>query len=364
MKFAVIEYSSKTKSIWRHTAERPNYVCDPIHEIDPTSFGCYVSALEGEHIPLTSLIVGKNVNPIVGIFRKIKKRLSGNWPLDYDISYLKSFDVLLVVYQLSDGHEMLRFIKKLRTEHPSCKVLGVPTQPYGILREAWDAKPESITEIKQFMDQCDVFLTIVKRTLPIWKKMSSVNIQYVPQPYPVEYACEKYRPRDKKSNILFVAGVTGRDSIAKGQLVAVQLQKLFPTYRIQMAAVPGMELDVKNLQGSSYDIIPFQPWQEHLSMLSRVALIINTDYTQTRGRVQADSAAVGTPSIGANSDAQDDLFPKLHAERETTVEQLVLQGKQLLNDSSYYNEIMQTAIKRLKEYDYKHSKKRIEDLVL
>jgi hypothetical protein len=363
MKFAVIEYSSKTKKIWRHTNERPNYLCDPIHEIDPTSFGCYVSALEGEHIPLTSLIVGSEVNSVTRTYRKVQKRLTGNWPIDYDISYLKSFDVLLVVYQISDGHEMVRFLKKLREEHPSCVVLGVPTQPYGILREHWNANTESVREIKAFMNQCDVFITIVKRTLPLWEKMTSTPVQYIPQPYPVDYASLKFRPRDKKSNIIFVAGVTGRDEITKGQIVAAKLQKLFPLYRIQMAEVPGMELDMKNLEGTTYDIIPFQPWQEHLSMLSRVALVVNTDYTQTRGRVQTDCGAVGTPSIGANSDAQDDLFSKLRAERETTIDQLVMQGKQLLVDTSYYNEIVDTAKERLAQYSYARSKERMESLV-
>lgn len=362
MKFAVIEYSSKTKKIWRHTPERPNYLCDPIHEIDPTSFGCYVSALEGEHIPLTSLIVGPTVNPLVRIYRKIQKRLTGNWPLTYDLSYLKGFDVLLVVYQISDGHEMVTFLKKLRKEHPACIILGVPTQPYGILKEHWDKEKDSRKEIQAFMNQCDVFITIVERTLPIWQKMTSVPVRYVPQPYPAQYAFQKFRTRDKKSNIIFVAGVTGRDEITKGQLVAAKLQKLFPTYRIQMAEVPGMELDMKNLEGSTYDVIPFQPWQEHLTMLSRVALVVNTDYTQTRGRVQTDCAAVGTPSIGANSDGQDDLFPKLRAERETTIDQLVLQGKQLLSDVSYYNEVVATAKERLTQYDYDASKKRIEML--
>lgn len=363
MRFAVVEYSSKTKRVWRHTPERPNYLCDPTHEIDPTSFACYVSALEGEHIPLTSLIVGSNVNPLVRIYRKVMKRLTGDWPIEYDISYLKGFDVLLVVYQISDGHEMVRFVKKIREEHPTCVLLGVPTQPYGILRDYWDKASENIREIQSFMNACHVFITIVERTLPLWTKLTSTPVRYLAQPYPVEYASTRFRSREKKSNIIFVAGVTGRDEISKGQLVAVQLQKLFPSYRIQMAEVPGMEIDVTNLQGSTYDIIAFQPWQEHLSMLSRVMLVINTDYTQTRGRVQTDCAAVGVPSIGANSDAQDDLFPKLRAERETTIDQLVLQGKQLLSDASYYNEIVNTAKERLLQYNYTRSKERLEALV-
>ena len=363
MKFAVIEYSSKTKQIWRHTHERPNYLCDPIKEIDPTSFGCYVSALEGEHIPLTALISGEFVHPITSFVRRVEKRLSGSWTTDYNISYLKQFDALLVVYQLQDGHELVAFLDKLKKDHPKCVVIGVPTQPYGILQDYWKENPNGKKEIQEFMKRCDTFLTIVKRTLPIWKKMTSAEVLYMPQPYPVDYASLMFKPRERKSNIIFVAGVTGRDEITKGQIVAKKLQKIFPHYRIQMAEIPGMELDVTNLKGSTYDIIPFQPWQEHLAMLSKVALVVNTDYTQTRGRVQVDCAAVGTVSIGANSDAQDDLFPKLLSERETTVDQLVLQGKQLLSDSSYYGEIVRTAKDRLEQYSYLNSKNRMEALI-
>lgn len=362
MKFAVVEYSSKTKKIWRHTAERPNYLCDPIHEIDPTSFGCYVSAFEGEHIPLISLITGKDVLAPVRFYRKIMKRLTGVWPT-YDISYLGQFDALLVVYQISDGHEMVALAQRLRTEYPSQVIIGVPTQPYGILREYWDTHAHAISEMRNFMRSCHAFVTIVKSTLRKWERISRVPVVYMPQPYPAAFASKIFRERNQKSNIIFVAGVTGRNNIIKGQLVAAQLQKKFPAYRIQMAKVPDMQLDTKNLEDTTYDIIPFQPWQEHLAMLSRVALVINTDYTQTRGRVQADCAAVGTVSIGANSDAQEDLFPKLTADSNTSIEQLVRQGEQLLSDTSYYAEIARTAQQRLSQYDYGPSKQRMEELV-
>lgn len=363
MKFAVVEYSSKTRKIWRHTPQRPNYLCDPTYEIDPTSFGCYVSAFEGEHIPLVSLIIGDGINPIRRIYRKLIKRIFGHWPEGYDISYLKQFDALLVVYQISDGHEIVSLIKRLRQECPSQIILGVPTQPYGILRTYWDSTPGAMQEIQDFIHFCHVFLTIVKRTIPKWERIARTQVTYMPQPYPAKFAISNFKPRNKKSNIIFIAGVTQRDNITKGQIVAVELQKKFPQYQIQMTEVPGMELDVKNLSRATYDIIPFQPWQEHLAILSRAVLVINTDYTETRGRVQADCAAVGTPSIGANSDAQDDLFPKLPADRNTSIEQLVLQGQQLLTDESYYNEVTRTANERLAQYDYEPSKKRMEELI-
>ena len=134
MKFAVVEYSSKTGTIWKHTSNRPNYLCDPVREIDPTSFGCYVSALAGEHIPLTSCIIGKDIPLPIRIYRKIIKRITGNWPSEYSLDYFRQFDALLVVYQISDGHELVRFLKRIKKIHPNCVLLGVPTQPYGILK--------------------------------------------------------------------------------------------------------------------------------------------------------------------------------------------------------------------------------------
>ena len=356
MNFAVVEYSSKTKQIWRHSDARPNYVCDPIKEIDPTSFGCYVSALKGEHIPLTYFMPG--------IYRKVIKRLTGSWPSSYDMSYFEKFDTLLVVYQLSDGHEMVNFLKKLRATYPNINILGVPTQPYGILKDVWDTDPDKKQEIINFIQECDIFLTIVESTKDAWQEIAgNVPVVYLPQPYPVEFASEKFKIRNNKRNIIYVAGVTDRKNIILGEVVAKKLQEKFPHYRIQMSAVEDMELNVSELQGAQYDIIPFTPWQEHLEMLSKAMLVINTDYTFTRGRVQVDCAAVGTPSIGANSDGQDDLFPKLPATDATALEQLVLQGTQLLQDDSYYSEVVRTAQERLKKYNYEESKKRLEELV-
>jgi hypothetical protein len=364
MKFAVIEYSSKTKAIWRHTESRPNFLCDPVKEIDPTSFGCYVSALEGEHVPLTYLISGDEVGFITRVYRKIIKRLTGNWPVNYNIEYLQKFDALLVVYQLSDGHEMVAFLKKLRAKFPSISILGVPTQPYGILEDVWEKEPEKKEEMQAFINQCDVFLTIVKSTLPAWQALSSVEVTYLPQPYPVEFALQEYKERKQKRNIIYVAGVTDRKRIVEGEIVAKKLQEMFPQYRIQMSSIPDMQLDTSELLGTSFDVIEFTPWREHLLMLSRAMLVINTDYTYTRGRVQVDCAAVGTPSIGANSDGQDDLFPKLSATDTTSIDQLVLQGSQILQDTTYYNEVMRTAKERLQKYNYAESRKRIEELVL
>ncbi|MBI1833814.1 MAG: hypothetical protein HYR90_03220 [Candidatus Andersenbacteria bacterium] len=360
MKFAVLEYTSKTGAVWRHTPERPNYLSDPQKELDPTSFGCYVSALEGEHIPLTFLI-----KPT--ILKRVYKKLTGSWPA-YDISYLKQFDTLMIVHQISNGHEITALTKRIKKEIPSIKILGVPTQPYGILKDYWTENLDWLKDFKGFIKACDIFVTIVKSTEKDWRALvpdHAQQVRYIPQPYPVEYAAQFFKPFREKKKIIFVAGLTNRDNITKGVEVAAQIQKQFPEYVIHIATLgePGSEPDVSALQHSVFEVIRFEPWRQHLEYLTQTSLVVNTDYTQTRGRVQVDCAAIGTPSIGANSDGQMDLFPALPASREQSVADLVAQGSRLLQDEVLYASVVDTARQRLQQYNYQRSAERIQQLV-
>lgn len=358
MKFAVIEYTSKTGEIWKHTDERPNYLCDPIKELDPTSFGCYVSALKGEHIPLMHL-----VHPTFAA--KLTRKLIGRWP-NYDISYLAQFDVLMVVHQMSNGHEITRLVQRIKKEYPRIKILGVPTQPYGLLKEYWEDHPLWLENFREFSESCDVFMTIVKSTTSYWKKMfPKSNVQYVPQPYPVQYASRFFRPRSAKKSIIFVAGVPGRDNIPKGLRVANKIQQELPDYTIHLAKLPDEErgFPTRDLKDTKYEILPFQPWREHLEYLSEVALVVNTDYTFTRGRVQMDAAVVGTPSIGANSDSQADLFPAFLGYPDQPEEGIARQGITLLTDESVYVETVNLAKEALAPYEYEPTAQRIVTLV-
>lgn len=356
MKFAVIEYSSKSGQIWRHRPVRPNYLCDPITEIDPTSFGCYVSALAGEHIPLTALIKPN-------IYKKIIKRLSGSWPTSYDLSYLKKFEVVMIVHQISDGHEITRLVQRIRKELPELIILGVPTQPFGIMQDYWKDHPQYLKDLTNFMDGCHVFLTISASTLNQWRQLTNTAVEYLPQPYPVEFATRAWQPRLAKKQIILVAGITDRNNIKKGQLVAKAVQAQLPDYLIHVTKIDDTPLDVTNLNGARYQAAPFEPWQQHLKYLSQIALVINTDYTQTRGRVQVDCAAVGTPSIGADSDGQTDLFKQLPATPDSSISELVAQSTRLLNDDSFYNAVVADAKANLNKYSYEQAALRIKKLV-
>lgn len=357
MKFAVIEYTSKSGTIWYHTNDRPNYLADPQHEIDPTSFGCYVSALEGQHIPITGLI-----HPT--ILKRVSRKLTGHWPT-YDISYLKDFDALLIVHQISDGHEVTSLTKRIRATFPEIKILGVPTQPYGILHDYWQSHPDWLADFREFMDSCHAFITIVESTKSVWEKLTHTPVYYLPQPYPVSFSEQFNKSRAQKDPIIYVAGRTDRRNISKGLLAARDIQSQLPEYVIHATAIddPGVTFDITNLKGAKFEMQTFLPWQEHLAYLASTSLVINTDYTQTRGRVQVDCAAVGTPSIGADSDGQADLFPDLPANSEQSVEELVSQGKRLLTKSTFYDSVIDKAKKQLQEYSYERSAERIKQLV-
>lgn len=361
MNFAVIEYTTKTGAIWKPTPERPNYLADPIKEIDPTSFACYTTALNGEHIPLLGLILGpvNTRSTFLKFVYKVIKKLTGSWPQWYSLDYLKKFDVLLVVHQISNAHEMTAFLKRLKKKYPDKRILGVPTQPFGILKEFWAKNSDGLAEMKRFMSFCDVFITVVEKTLADWQALTSTKTVYLPQPYPVHYGTTFFLPLAKKEKTIFVAGVTDRPNIRKGQEVAVAVQKKFPDYTIEVTDIPGLKLDTSALEGSRFVIRPFQEWREHLQYLNKVKLVINTDYTSTRGRVQVDCAAVGTVSIGADSDGQTDLFPQYTSAPETSVNDLVEQATMLLQNDSLYIEATTYATTELQKYGYAKSAERL-----
>jgi hypothetical protein len=370
MKFAVIEYTTKTGQIWRPTPERPNYLCDPQKEIDPTSFACYTTALNGEHIPLTGLIL-ENLSPPyeggvarrAGVVKKAYRKLTGVWPQWHSLNYLKKFDTLLVVHQISNAHEILTFLRRLKKELPHIFVIGVPTQPFGVLQPHLNAHPDEKQIFRDYLNACDIFATVVKSTQSWYEALTQTPVVYLPQPYPYHYAKQFFKPRAQKEPIILVAGVTQRPDVIKGQKVAVALQQKFPHYEIVIPKVPELAYDDSALQGSRYRLLPFEQWREHLPTLAKTTLVINTDYTQTRGRVQTDCAAVGTPSLGADSDGQADLFPELLSHPDTPLNTLIKQAERLLQDEDYYQRLTHHATEHLKKYDYEDSATRLSALV-
>jgi len=356
MPFAVIEYSSKTGDIWRHTDDKPNYLADPLTEMDPTSFGCYVSALKGEHIPLTKLINTKKLT------NRIRRKITGSWP-NYSLEYLAKSDVVMVVYEVANGPTLTRFTNRLKKAYPHIKILGVPTQPYGLLKAQWEKDTRVQSDIIDFINSCDLFITIVKSTQQIWQAMTTTLTEYLPQPYPVEYAIKRHQPLAAKENIIFIPGVTDRPDIIKGHDVAKAIQQKHPDHIIHVTRINGLDLDLSHLKDTHYEVIDFQPWHQHLDYLSRVKVVINTDFTQTRGRVQMDCAAVGTPSVGSDSDAQLDLFPDQAANSNTSIEDIANLASTLISEADHYQAAVSHAQSKLDFYNYPNSASRLQSLI-
>lgn len=351
MRFAVVEYSSKSNEIWKHTATKPNFLADPNTEIDATSFGTWVSILEGEHIPLLKFAKHKT------LWRKAAKRLTGSWP-SFSVNYFNRFDVLLIVHQLSDAHELVGFINKLKAQEKSPFIIGVPTQPFGILRAETEVNTEAKSNLINFIQACDQFISIDKATTNWYEKISGANAKYFPQPYPVKFAQHFAVSPEQKEKTIMVAGVTQRENIALGQKVAAALQKKFPEYKILVPKVADLDYDFKNLQNADYKILDFERWQEHLQTLAKTRLVINTDFIHTRGRLQMDCAAVQTLSLGSNSDAQLDLCPELAANSDTSLEKIISLGEKLLADDTYYRSLVEKVNEKISFYDYDNSRER------
>lgn len=363
MKFCCVEYTTKTGRVWVPSVEHPNYLADPIRVIDPTSFGSYTTALNGEHVPLSGVVLGHlgHGYPFQGLFQRIHRRLTGRWGL-YSLSYFKKFDTMLAVYDWRRGREIAEFVRRVREELPHIVVVGVPTQPFGALRESWRVE-ENLRPLVEFYNNCHAVLSVVRATVPYQQALTKTPVVYIPQPYPVEYAERYWHSEPEKDRILFVAGETTRPDILAGHLAARMIQQRHPELTIHITKTPGSPLNTHILDGTRHGITPFRPWREHLTYLSRVKIALNTDTWWTRGRVQADCAAVGTPSIGGPSDGQQELFPDLLI-RDVEDFPLILDlASRLLGDLEFYEKVTMRAKHRLASYNFTAATERFHRLV-
>lgn len=423
MRFACIEYTTKTGKIWRPTPEKPNYLCDPEKEIDPTSFGCYTTALDGEHLPLTGLVYNSLQQPPSKIRRlrqDLFRRKRGVFG-PYSLQYLKKFDVLLVIYQISNDREIVRFTQRVRSELPGTILVSCSSPPFGRLREHWKDHPETAARYRAFLDESHVNMNVCRATVPWYRAFSTTPSLYLPQPYPVEHALqvvkarggdatggppmpassapsppppssvlgegvsapggagpsstelgtgravardagsggeERQDPRAYGRPILYVAGDTVRPDIMTGHLVARVLQHRHPDLLIRVTKTPEFRLNTAFLEGTRYEVVPFRPWAEQLRELAAARLVINTDLWWTRGRVPADCAAAGVPCVGTTSDGQAELWPELAAPDSTDTDRLVALAERSLTDEEFRARCVSKAQRRLANYNFSRTVER------
>ena len=365
IKFACIEYSTKTGKIWRPTQERPNYLCDPETEIDPTSFGCWTSTLDGEHIPVNFLRRHQNPHTLAYklghkldlILEKIQKK-----PIYHNLDYLKKFNVLLFLVHSFSIPLIADLIKRAKKVNPNAIYLGSIVSPLGILRETWK-KENEFYAFKTFANNCDFWINVNRTAEGYLNSFLKTKVVYFPQFYPFEFANQFYKPLSQKEKIILVAGETERPDNLAGQFIAIQIQKKHPEFLIQIIQYPHSNIAPLVAARARFEIIPFLKWQENLKRLARFFLMINTDQTWTLGRLQADCAAVGTPSIGLNANNQLEFFPELSIPDIAGFEQGIELAEKLICDPVFYQDIQQYASQKLSENNYEKSKQRLLEII-
>lgn len=359
--FACIEYSTKTGKIWRPTPEKPNYLCDPETEIDPTSFGCWTSALDGEHIPLNFLRRHHDPRGLAyKLGRKkdlILEKINGK-SVYHNLSYLKKFNLILFLIHNFSMPQMADLIQRAKKINPEAIFLGSIVTPLGLLRETWKKEKEFCT-FKKFADACDIFINVNRAGQDYLESILHAQVLYFPQFYPFSFASQFFKKRDQKEKIILVAGETERLDNLAGQFSAIKIQKKYPEFLIQVVSYPGLNIAPLKMAEARFEIIPFLKWRENLKRLARVFMVINTDAIWTLGRLQADCAAVGTPSIGINANNQLEFFSKLSVPDIAGAKQIFTLAEKLILDEQFYQDIQQEASDKLSENDYQKSKEKL-----
>lgn len=363
-----MEYTTKSGYIWRPTPERPNYLCNHQTEIDATSYGTWTSALNGEHVPVTWFHDGKP-GPAVGEKLPIKTRISMRLNqrrerpiLSFDnLSYVENFDVMLVCFHFYGYRMMTDFLVEAKGRFPNTVFLGTHAVfSLGRLREYWTNK-DLFSHLQRFMNECDIFTIANPEAVDYFGLLTDTPVVYFPQFYPVSFAGQHFKGPEAKEKIIFVAGSTARNDITWSCMLAVQLQKSFPDYVIQI--VGSQSFNYAALQYAKYEILPYMSWDEYLEVTSRAKLILNTDVGWTNGRAQSDAAVVGTPCIGSNAGRQTELFPDLACrDVEDTAKALSL-GAKLIEDDVFYEAVASKALHTLERWSYESGPPRLVDLV-
>jgi len=369
MKFACVEFRTKSGGIWDGAKEKPNYLCDP-KIIDTCSFGCWTSALGGEHIPLLWFKLRKLPNRIYHNY--LAPRMSRFHYLGYTIlsvlinrafqkfhnlDYLTKFDVVLVPLYDYSIPEIAKFIveaKKLRKRPIFFGALG---NTFNSFREALKS-PENFTYFKTFIDNCDVFINLGHEAISRYlKQYTDTPVVNFPIFYPFEFAKSFFEPYENKEKIIFVSGHAQRVDDVFSLLIAKKIQEEYPEFLIELVNRPFY--NIEPLKNSRYKVVPFLKWQDYLKYSSKTYMIIDMDNSWTQGRVASDAAAVGTPCIGLNSGSQRRLFPDLECSDVVDARKAIDLGTKLIENRKFYEKVQKKAFRRLKACSYENSVKRL-----
>ncbi len=374
MKFACVELYTKSGKIWDGAGGKPNYLCNPKNEIDNSSFGCWTSAMQGEHVPLSwfklrkipSKIYHSQLAPRMSRFNyagySLFSRMANKAFEDFhNLEYLSKFDVVLVDIHEYSIQAMAKFIVSAKKMQKRPIFLGVFGVTFNIIREALK-DPETFSYFKTFIDNCDVFLNWGNEAISEYLKFyTDTPVVNFPMFYPYEFTKRFFRPYQEKEKIIFISGHTQRTDHVLSLLIAKKIQAKYPDFFIETIGRPGQNLET--LKGARYGVVPFLNWTNYLDHTGKTYMIIDMDNTWTSGRTVNDAAAVGTPCIGINSGNQGRLFPDLACLDVIDTKRAFSLGCRLIEDRQFYESMQSKATKKLEESSYENSVKSLKKLL-
>jgi len=374
MKFACVELYTKSGKIWDGAREKPNYLCDPKTEIDNCSFGCWTSALGGEHIPLLWFKLRKLSNRIhhnycaprmsrfhYGGYSMVSRLINKAFDKFHNLQYITKFDIVLIVVHDYSVREMAEFITNAKELRKKPIFLGALGNTLASFREALKNK-DAFKYFKIFIDNCDVFVNWGHKAIGEYLKLyTKTPVVTFPMFYPFEFTKSFFEPWQNKKKIIFVAGHTQRTDHVSSLLVAKKIQEQYPNFLIKTIRRPGQNLDP--LKGARFEVVPFLDWINYLKHTSKTCIIIDMDNTWTSGRVANDAAAVGTPCIGLNSGNQGRIFPDLTCLDVIDTKKGVDLGIKLVKDRKFYEKVQKKAFENLKTCSYENSVKRFQNML-
>lgn len=374
MKFACVELYTKSGKIWDGGKEQPNYLCDP-SKIDNASFGCWTSALKGEHIPLLWFKFKKpmrnfyhgQVAPRMSRLNysgySIISRLFNNAFEDFNnIGYLSNFDVALVVVHDYSIRAMAKFVSAAKKLQKKPVIIGAFGVTLNFMREALK-DPENFKHFKIFIDSCDLFINYYHEAISEYLKLyTNTPIVNFPQFYPFEFAKSFFTTLEEKEKVIFVSGHSQRTDHVASMLIAKKIQELHPDFTIELVGRPKQ--NVEPLRGADFRVAPFQRlWINYLEKSRKNYLVIDMDNTWTLGRVVRDAAAIGSPCIGLNSGSQASLFPDLVCGDIVDTAKAIELGTKLIEDKDFYKRVQRNAFEKLEACSFENSIKRLNKVL-
>lgn len=221
-------------------------------------------------------------------------------------------------------------------------------------------------KLVELLNMADAVGVTHEYDIPIIKALTARPVGLVGVPFPLQRVREELCPPVEKKRHIHVGCGTGKSFNRNGIVNIAALAEI---------GLPGV-VDVWSLEDREYvrqikKYMPIPPvyfshtprWEDYIAQLNYSIMGLHLDYRQIWGRFALDCAAVRMPCIAPdNFYTQKKLFPRLCVNYQD-IDGAVKLAKELLENNSFYEEVMAYAESQLAFFDKEEAKKRLVDLL-